>query len=98
MSSFAMSFPRDVPTLTDGVVTLRAHTPEDVDALYEQATDSVMLRWTMVPDPSTRETAREFATHVIPDGWRSDREWAFAVDAPDAAVEVPDPQSVTRRR
>ncbi|HEX5770063.1 MAG TPA: GNAT family N-acetyltransferase [Nocardioidaceae bacterium] len=84
MSSFAMSFPRDVPTLTDGVVRLRAHTPEDVDALYEQATDSVMLRWTTVPDPSTRETAREFATHVIPDGWRSDREWAFAVDAPDA--------------
>lgn len=84
MSSFAMSFPRDVPTLTDGVVTLRAHTPDDVDALYEQATDSVMLRWTTVPDPSTRETAREFATHVIPDGWRSDREWAFAVDAPDA--------------
>lgn len=84
MSSFAMSFPRDVPTLTDGVVRLRAHTPEDVDALYEQATDAVMLRWTTVPDPSTRETAREFATHVIPDGWRSDREWAFAVDAPDA--------------
>ncbi|HEU4515597.1 MAG TPA: GNAT family N-acetyltransferase [Nocardioidaceae bacterium] len=84
MTSFPMSFPRDVPTLTDGVVTLRAHTPDDVDALYEQATDSVMLRWTTVPDPSTRETAREFATHLIPDGWRSEREWAFAVDAPDS--------------
>lgn len=79
-----MSFPRDVPTLTDGVVTLRAHTPDDVEALYEQATDSVMLRWTTVPEPSTLETAREFATQVIPDGWRSDREWAFAVDAPDS--------------
>lgn len=80
--SFPMAFPRDVPTLTDGVVTLRAHTPDDVEALYEQATDAVMLRWTTVPDPSTRETARQFATQVIPDGWRSDREWAFAVDAP----------------
>lgn len=80
---FAMTFPRDVPTLTDGVVTLRAHHPDDVQALYEQATDAVMLRWTTVPDPSTLETAREFATQVIPDGWRSDREWQFAVDAPD---------------
>lgn len=81
--TFAPSFPRDVPTLTDGVVTLRAHTPDDVPALYEQARDAVMLRWTTVPDPSTLETAREFALNVIPDGWRSDREWQFAVDAPD---------------
>lgn len=79
---FAMTFPRDVPMLTDGVVTLRAHTADDVQALYEQATDAVMLRWTTVPDPSTLETAREFATQVIPDGWRADREWQFAVDAP----------------
>jgi RimJ/RimL family protein N-acetyltransferase len=82
-SPFPMTFPRDVPRLTDGVVTLRAHTPDDVDDLYQQAVDSVMLRWTTVPDPSTHETAREFATRTIPDGWREDREWAFAVEAPD---------------
>jgi RimJ/RimL family protein N-acetyltransferase len=81
--SFPMTFPRGVPTLTDGLVTLRAHTCDDVEALFEQATDPVMLRWTTVPDPSTRETARRFALHVVPDGWRTDREWAFAVDAPD---------------
>jgi RimJ/RimL family protein N-acetyltransferase len=81
--TFATSFPRDVPRLTDGVVSLRAHTPDDVESLHEQANDAVMLRWTTVPDPSTRETAREFATRVVPDGWRSDREWAFAVDACD---------------
>jgi RimJ/RimL family protein N-acetyltransferase len=81
-SPFPMTFPRDVPRLTDGVVTLRAHTAEDADALYEQAVDSVMLRWTTVPDPSTHETAREFATRIIPDGWREDREWAFAVEVP----------------
>ncbi|HEX6246367.1 MAG TPA: GNAT family N-acetyltransferase [Nocardioidaceae bacterium] len=80
---FAMTFPRDVPRLTDGVVTLRAHTPDDVPALYEQARDAVMLRWTTVPDPSTLETAREFATRLIPDAWRADREWQFAVEAPD---------------
>jgi RimJ/RimL family protein N-acetyltransferase len=82
-SPFPMTFPRDVPRLTDGVVTLRAHTPNDVDDLYQQAVDSVMLRWTTVPDPSTHETALEFATRTIPDGWREDREWAFAVEAPD---------------
>lgn len=79
----ALSFPACVPRLTDGVVTLRAHTENDVDDLYGQATDSVMLRWTTVPDPSTREDAKEFATQIIPAGWREDREWAFAVEAPD---------------
>ena len=64
------SFPDCVPLLTDGVVTLRAHSEDDVRALYEQATDSVMLRWTTVPDPSPPETAKEFATQVIPAGWR----------------------------
>lgn len=78
-----MRFPEDVPRLSDGVVTLRAHTVEDVPALFEQATDAVMLRWTTVPDPSTVETAREFACRIIPAGWREDREWAFAVEAPD---------------
>lgn len=82
-TSTSMSFPEDVPRLTDGVVTLRAHSEDDVQALYEQATDSEMLRWTTVPDPSTLDTAKEFACDVIPAGWRSGREWAFAVDAPD---------------
>ena len=82
-STPTFSFPEDVPRLTDGVVTLRAHTEDDVQALYEQAVDSVMLQWTTVPDPSTPETAKEFACDVIPTGWRRDSEWAFAVEAPD---------------
>lgn len=77
-----VNFPDDVPTLTDGTVTLRAHHDGDVQGLYEQATDVVMLRWTTVPDPSTLETARTFATDVIPNGWRHDTGWAFAVEAP----------------
>lgn len=78
-----MRFPDDVPTLTDGTVTLRSHTERDVQGLHEQALDPVMLRWTTVPEPSTPETARFFATRVIPVGWVEDTEWAFAVDAPD---------------
>ena len=77
------TFPDCVPRLTDGVVTLRAHTEDDVPALYEQSTDSVMLRWTTLPDPSTPETATELATQGIPAGWRTGSEWAYAVEAPD---------------
>ena len=76
-------FPDAVPHLSDGTVTLRAHRPDDVQALHEQATDALMLRWTTVPDPSTPETSHAFATEVIPSGWRDDTEWAFAVEAPD---------------
>ncbi len=82
-TTLPFSFPDDVPLLTDGVVTLRAHTEHDVQALYEQAVDAVMLRWTTVPDPSTLETSKEFACDIVPAGWQEDREWAFAVEAPD---------------
>lgn len=78
-----MNFPGDVPTLTDGVVTLRAHTEGDVPALTEQATDPLMVQWTTVPVPSSDETSRIFATEVIPAGWRNDTEWQFAVEATD---------------
>lgn len=48
------------PRLTDGVVTLRAHTLADVDALLEQCRDPESLRWTTVPRPYTREHAVGF--------------------------------------
>ena len=78
----AVNFPGDVPVLTDGTITLRAHNEGDVQGLYEQANDPDMLRWTTVPDPSTLETARTFATDLIPNAWRHDTGWSFAVDAP----------------
>ena len=78
-----MRFPDDVPTLSDGVVTLRAHHEEDVPALLEQATDPLMVAWTTVPVPSSEDSARAFATKIVPDGWESGRAWAFAVEAAD---------------
>lgn len=80
-----MKFPEDVPTLTDGVVTLRAHRESDVAALTEQATDPVTVEWTTVPVPSSDETSRDYATKIIPTGWRDDMEWNFAVEAADDA-------------
>ncbi|MDX6259982.1 MAG: hypothetical protein QOH84_1670, partial [Kribbellaceae bacterium] len=46
-----MRFPEDVPTLTDEVVTLRAHTTADIQPAYEVCQDPEMQRWTTIPVP-----------------------------------------------
>jgi RimJ/RimL family protein N-acetyltransferase len=71
--------PSPVPPVTDGVVTLRAHTPGDVDAIVEQCTDPEMQRWTTVPRNYSREDALGFLAQVRrawaePDG---NRHWAI---------------------
>jgi RimJ/RimL family protein N-acetyltransferase len=76
-----MRFPDDVPRLTDGEVTLRAHVPEDAQGSYEQCQDPLSQAWTTVPVPYSMADAREFVAGIVPGGWREDRDWAFAVDA-----------------
>lgn len=70
-----------VPTLTDGVVTLRAHADRDVEAIVEQSSDPLSIRWTRVPVPYGRDDAKRFVREVMPGGWSSDQEWGFAVEA-----------------
>jgi RimJ/RimL family protein N-acetyltransferase len=72
-----------VPTLTDGVVTLRAHRDSDIEACYEQCQDPLSQAWTTVPVPFAMDDARRFVREAMPGGWASDQEWGFAVDAPD---------------
>ena len=72
-----------VPTLTDGVATLRAPTDDDVEGSYEQCQDPLSQQWTMIPVPYTREDARTYLRHIIPSGWETDREWGFVVEAND---------------
>jgi RimJ/RimL family protein N-acetyltransferase len=67
------------PTLTDGTVTLRAHTDDDLDAVVEQSQDPASVRWTTVPTPYTRADAQRFVEEVMPDGWAEGR-WGFAVE------------------
>jgi RimJ/RimL family protein N-acetyltransferase len=69
-----------VPTLTDGVVTLRAHREEDIDGVVEQCRDPLSQTWTTVPVPYTSDDARRFVRDVMPGGWASDQEWGFAVE------------------
>jgi RimJ/RimL family protein N-acetyltransferase len=80
-----VTFPDDVPLLTDGVVTLRAHRRDDVPAVLEQCTDPLSRQWTTVPVPYTREHAEGFVTELVPAGW-ADGRWAFAVEALDAGA------------
>lgn len=70
-----------IPTLTDGVVTLRAHRPEDAQGSYEQCQDPASQRWTTVPVPYSMDDARTFVEEICPRGWADDSEWIFAVEA-----------------
>jgi RimJ/RimL family protein N-acetyltransferase len=75
-------FPDDVPALTDGGVTLRAHRLDDVQGVWEQCSDPVSQRWTAVPVPYSRLDAERFVTQTVPSGWH-DGGWVFAVEARD---------------
>jgi RimJ/RimL family protein N-acetyltransferase len=61
--------PAVAPTLSDGMVTLRVVTPDDVEGIYEQSTDAETLRWTTLWEGYSRADAREFME-------RTGREWA----------------------
>jgi RimJ/RimL family protein N-acetyltransferase len=74
------TFPDDVPTLTDGVITLRAHRQSDVDAMVAQSLDQESVEWTPVPAPYGREDAVRYLG-VIAEGWRSGRKLTFALEA-----------------
>ncbi|WP_328996738.1 GNAT family N-acetyltransferase [Kribbella sp. NBC_01245] len=75
-----MRFPEDVPVLTDGVVTLRAHTPADVEPAYEMCQDADMQHWTTIPVPYEREHAVAFVTEFVAAGWRDGGSWTWAID------------------
>lgn len=81
--SSTMSTMSAIPTLTDGVVRLRAPNDDDLEGSVEQCQDALTQQWTTVPVPFTREDARTYLRHVIPAGWETDREWGFVVEARD---------------
>lgn len=62
-------YPDCVPELTDGVVRLRAHRPEDVERLVEQCSDPETLRWTTVPRPYSPGEARAYLALI-------ERQWS----------------------
>jgi RimJ/RimL family protein N-acetyltransferase len=68
-----------VPTLTDGVVTLRAHRADDVPRIVEQCRDPESVAWTTVPVPYDEPDARAYALEIVPQGWSEGR-WELAVE------------------
>jgi len=76
-----LSWPLSVPVLSDGVVTLRAHTPDDVDGMFEMIQDPVMVRDTAVPYPNTREDSEKYAFTIVPRGWDEGKHFGWAIEA-----------------
>lgn len=74
-----------IPTLTDGVVTLRAPIASDVLGSYEQCQDPLTQQWTTIPVPYTLDDANIYMYHFIPRGWETGKEWGFVVEAEDDA-------------
>jgi RimJ/RimL family protein N-acetyltransferase len=73
-----MKYPDDVPLLTDEVVTLRPHQPDDLDAIFEQCQDPDSQRYTTIPVPYTRDDAAAFLKSRA-ECWESGTSWPFAM-------------------
>ncbi|MEU0404860.1 GNAT family N-acetyltransferase [Streptomyces sp. NPDC006197] len=73
----------DPITLTTDRLRLRTFVPEDVDTVYAVCQDPAIQRWTVVPSPYRREDAEFFLNRLVPDGWREDKEYPFAVEPLD---------------
>ena len=61
-----MALPASAPTLTDSVVTLRAHTTADLDGLVAMARDAETVRWTNIPQPYGLTDARRWVEETVP--------------------------------
>jgi RimJ/RimL family protein N-acetyltransferase len=79
----ALRWPLSVPVLTDGVVTLRAATPADVEPMWEMSQDPEMQRRTAIPIPNTREMSEDFALRVGPEGWDAGTSRNWVIEAED---------------
>jgi RimJ/RimL family protein N-acetyltransferase len=82
-----MRFPQDVPVLSAGDVTLRAHRPDDAPGVVEQCTDPLSVRWTTVPLNYTPAMADDWLTVGVPAAWQERGERIFAIECthPDGA-------------
>ena len=75
-----MRFPEDVPVLTDGTVTLRAHTTADIKPAFDVCQDPVMQQWTTIPVPYEWQHAEQYLTEFIPSGWQDGSSWGWAIE------------------
>jgi RimJ/RimL family protein N-acetyltransferase len=87
-----------LPTLTDGVVTLRPWRPEDADALVAACQDPEIPRWTRVPAPYARDDALRFLAGVEAEAATGRTAGLAGVDAEGALLGSFSVMAVDRRR
>jgi RimJ/RimL family protein N-acetyltransferase len=75
-----------LPTLSDGVVTLRPGRAEDAGALVAACQDPEIPRWTRVPSPYARADALRFLTGVMAEAESGAAAGLAAVDAGGALL------------
>lgn len=80
-----LDWPFSVPVLTDGELTLRAHTPADIDLMVDMGQDLESSRWTTMPTPYRREDAEQFLYDVVQPGWNDNtrQTWVIEFDLGD---------------
>lgn len=81
-----LGWPLNVPVLSDGELTLRAHRPEDLPDIVAQGRDPEMTRWTSVPRPYPEAAAEQWALSIVPDGWNKGTSRSWAIEASDAGT------------
>lgn len=74
-----LSWPDEQPCLTDGLVTMRAWSLDDIEAVYQACQAADIQRYTTVPVPYLREHAEHFVREVAPQGWAQKTAAGFAV-------------------
>ncbi|WP_418957371.1 GNAT family N-acetyltransferase [Streptomyces tritici] len=85
-------------TLTTDRLLLDPFLPEDADAVYASCQDPEIQRWTTIPSPYGRQDAEYFLHRMVPDGWRRDTEYTFALrlregGRPIGALSLHDPRA-----
>lgn len=66
-------------TLTTERLVLRPFEPSDAPAVHAACQEPDIPRWTSVPSPYGVEDAEQFVGTVVPEGWRDDTTYNFAV-------------------
>lgn len=78
-----LSWPLSVPVLSDGVVTLRAHTRADLADGHAMSIDPLTQRWTTVPIPYPIEAAEDYYFGYLPRCWDEGTSRGWAIEAVD---------------
>jgi len=79
-------WPEDVPRVTDGKVSLRAHREHDLDAIVEMCRDPLSRRWAAnLPDPYGPGDAEAFLRESVAPGWELGTSRGWAIEAIDSS-------------